>query len=301
VRSRNLIGRSARADIRLAAGSSSMEHATIGWTGTEWLLRDLKSRNGTRVNGMYVRDRTIRLKKGDSIVFGDPREAWEWSDDSAPCPCAFGADGKTILGSSGVLLLPDDAAPTASVFSREGSWVFESGGVTRPVVDGEEVTVGELRFSLSLPSFASDETRTRTLSASVYTAIWTFRPSQDSEHVDIDVDTGQARLNMRPRSLNHLLLQLAHVRIRDLTARHDPAECGWVYSDVLSRQLGVSPEKLNVDVFRARAAIAALRIADLPAFADHHAIVERRCTTQLRIGPSHLIIARHGAAAVAVE
>lgn len=278
-----------------------MEHATIGWTGTEWLLRDLKSRNGTRVNGMYVQARTCRLKLGDRLVFGDPREIWVWCDDAPPRASAFRADGTAVTGADGVLLLPDEAAPLGSVFNRDGSWYLDTGGMTRPVADGEEISLGGQRFSLSLPAFAADDTRTRTLSSSVYTATWVFRPSRDSEHVDIDLDTGQSRLHLRARSFNHLLLQLAGVRLEDAKAGHEPAECGWVYSDVLARQLGVSAEKLNVDVFRARAAIAALRLGNAPAFTDHHDLIERRCTTQLRIGPAHLVITRPAGAAAAGE
>jgi hypothetical protein len=301
VSSRSLVGRSARADIRLAAATASMEHATIGWTGVEWLLRDLKSRNGTRVNGMYIQARTCRLKLGDTLTFGDPDEAWLWLDDSPPIARATQADGVVVTAVNGVLLLPDESLPAASVFSRDGGWYLDIGGAISAVADGDSISVDGHRFCLSLPLLAADDAHTRTLSASVHSATWTFRPSQDGEHVDIEVDIGQARLRLRPRSLNQLLLQLADERLRDATARHDTAECGWVYSDLLSRQLGVSPEKLNVDVFRARRAVAELRYGNAPAFADAHDIIERRCTTQLRIGAAQLVIERQGAAAVVNE
>lgn len=61
------IGRS-HADINLADDTVSREHATIERRAGGWLLTDLNSRNGTRVNGAAIVRRL--LQDGDHVAFG---------------------------------------------------------------------------------------------------------------------------------------------------------------------------------------------------------------------------------------
>jgi hypothetical protein len=64
------IGRASEATIRLAEPSVSRRHAEVRPTGDgEWLVADLGSTNGTRVNGAVVSER--RLQPGDAIGIGD--------------------------------------------------------------------------------------------------------------------------------------------------------------------------------------------------------------------------------------
>jgi serine phosphatase RsbU (regulator of sigma subunit) len=63
------VGRSSRNVVHLPDATVSKEHAEIVRRGTEWLIRDLGSRNGTRVNGVEASE-AIALKAGDVIEFG---------------------------------------------------------------------------------------------------------------------------------------------------------------------------------------------------------------------------------------
>ncbi|MBW8825084.1 MAG: DUF3662 and FHA domain-containing protein [Acidobacteria bacterium] len=64
------IGRAANAAIRLTETSVSRQHAEIRPAGDgAWLVVDLGSTNGTRVNGSGITER--RLADGDSITIGD--------------------------------------------------------------------------------------------------------------------------------------------------------------------------------------------------------------------------------------
>ena len=63
------IGRSSRNAIQLADGTVSKEHAEISRQGDRWFLRDLGSRNGTRVNGVEARA-ALPIVAGDRVEVG---------------------------------------------------------------------------------------------------------------------------------------------------------------------------------------------------------------------------------------
>lgn len=63
-----VIGRSSQCDIHVDDQDASRQHASIQPIGEEYYLRDMKSTNGTLVNGQPV-DKRI-LKHGDRITVG---------------------------------------------------------------------------------------------------------------------------------------------------------------------------------------------------------------------------------------
>ena len=69
------IGRTAECEIRLTDTSVSRRHAEIRPSGDGWLVADLGSTNGTRVNGAVVTER--KLKDGDTVSAGDSHLRFE--------------------------------------------------------------------------------------------------------------------------------------------------------------------------------------------------------------------------------
>jgi FHA domain/Domain of unknown function (DUF1707) len=67
-----VLGRSRDCDCVLADPSVSRRHAELRRDGARWLLRDLGSRNGTRVNGARLLDEA-EVGPGDRVSFGDAR------------------------------------------------------------------------------------------------------------------------------------------------------------------------------------------------------------------------------------
>jgi FHA domain/Domain of unknown function (DUF1707) len=67
-----VLGRSRSCDCVVAEASVSRRHAELRREGERWLLRDLGSLNGTRVNGMRVVEE-IEVHPGDRLSFGDAR------------------------------------------------------------------------------------------------------------------------------------------------------------------------------------------------------------------------------------
>jgi pSer/pThr/pTyr-binding forkhead associated (FHA) protein len=63
------IGRSRQCDIVLTDPNVSRRHAEIRPRGGSWVLTDLGSTNGSRVNGRAIEDTEV-LKPGDEIELG---------------------------------------------------------------------------------------------------------------------------------------------------------------------------------------------------------------------------------------
>ncbi|MGV9314201.1 FHA domain-containing protein [Streptomyces sp. NPDC003691] len=63
------IGRDPGNGLRLTHESVSRAHAELSLRGTEWMLRDLGSMNGTTVNGRRVTG-AVPVRDGDAVSFG---------------------------------------------------------------------------------------------------------------------------------------------------------------------------------------------------------------------------------------
>ena len=64
-----VIGRHPACDLVLSDPTVSRHHAELRWVGEEWLLADLHSTNGTRLNGWRHVDPTL-IRPGDRVTFG---------------------------------------------------------------------------------------------------------------------------------------------------------------------------------------------------------------------------------------
>jgi pSer/pThr/pTyr-binding forkhead associated (FHA) protein len=64
-----LLGRSRECDCVLSDETVSRQHAALRHESGSWFLRDLRSTNGTRVNGARVLDE-VEVRAGDRVTFG---------------------------------------------------------------------------------------------------------------------------------------------------------------------------------------------------------------------------------------
>jgi hypothetical protein len=288
---RTLFGRAFTGATHLFSNEASKEHACIDWDGEAWVLRDLNSRNGTRINDMPLESREWRLSIGDRIAFGSPSELWTWAEDGSPCPYALESGGGEVMGSHSLLALPDETSPVVTIYARPDSWELDDGHAQRAVAHDDVVTVAGREFRLQLPETASELVRTRTNRARphVVSGRALFKVSPDEEHVEVQLGTGgEGALHVLPRrAFGYALLTLARRREHDRTSQVTQEEAGWMHTDDLAAGLGTTPEKLNVDVHRLRHVVAALGV-----FNDPNSIVERR-PGQLRIGIAELTIRRN--------
>lgn len=265
-----------------------MEHAAIHWDGAEWTLRDLRSRNGTRIRDALLIGRSWRLAPGDEVRFGDPSELWRWVDSTPPRASATRADGEVVYARDGLLLVPNELAPEGSVFLRGEGWELDVGTSTRSVADGDTVLVGGMLYQLDLPGTHPASTSTRTLEERrlVAAALLILKVSLDQEHVAATLELATVRRELRARTFNYLLLVLAQARQEDASNGLPSEEVGWIYVHDLAKKLNVGVEALNVDIHRLRRAVEVLGLFDNPVD-----IIERRRTAgQVRLGVANLAI-----------
>jgi hypothetical protein len=96
------IGRDASCDLAIPDMTVSRRHATLERTPDGWMLTDLASTNGTRVNGWRVRGK-VEVKAGDLVTFGSAEAVLIREDDLRPaadraptqgsrCPRLFNRD-----------------------------------------------------------------------------------------------------------------------------------------------------------------------------------------------------------------
>lgn len=69
---RMVIGREHDCDLLMTEISVSRHHAELHFDGVDWWLRDLGSKNGTRVNGMRAQ-LPFRVRPGDAVSFGQAK------------------------------------------------------------------------------------------------------------------------------------------------------------------------------------------------------------------------------------
>lgn len=74
------IGRDASCDLAIADMTVSRLHAQLERTSDGWLLSDLESTNGTRVNGWRVRGK-VPVRVGDLVSFGNLEVVFAAGDD----------------------------------------------------------------------------------------------------------------------------------------------------------------------------------------------------------------------------
>lgn len=287
LRSTHLVGRSRRCDLRVTDPKVSGQHASLRWTGEDWELMDLGSRNGCWVKDKRVEPGSrVRLAQGDSLAFGDSEQRWELRSAGPPVAQALTDDGQELLAQAGLLVLGREGQELVQVFrDSAGGWVAETADRVEPVEDEQQLMVGGVRYRLALP-LTLPETVEAQDAPSIDAIRLSFSVSRDEEHVELQALHRDEKISLGARSHNYMLLTLARLRLED---QQDPelsaSSHGWVDVDVLLNMLRVAENKLNVDIFRARKA------AQKAGIEDAAGLVERRAyRRQLRMGVGELSV-----------
>ena len=108
---KSVIGRTLDALIYIDDGSVSRRHAELSWNGTQWILEDCGSLNGTALNEIRVEGGGHPVHSGSSIRFGDVRTRFAFTMKTAqatPLSPAARNQAPTLLG-----VTPLPASPEA--------------------------------------------------------------------------------------------------------------------------------------------------------------------------------------------
>jgi FHA domain len=275
------IGRAPRSEIKLSHASVSSLHATLRFREGAWAIKDLASTNGTFVDGERVRAQTWHpLKKGSKIVFGED-EAFTLTDASPPCPILEREGGPPLLVSEGSIALPNEEDPRATLYlGSDGLWRVEMSDTAHLVENGQSFKVGDITYRFDTAHLkATTPTSRISLPLALSSMSLRLNVSQDEEHVTAMLASEQQTFDLGARAHHALLLALARARLEDAAQNLPASSCGFVYQDDLAKALGLTPEHVNVDVFRVRKQVSAL---GLEGGAE---IIERKPRSgQLRIG-----------------
>jgi hypothetical protein len=299
----SLLGRAQSATVRSDVASVSLHHATLRWMdGGVWEIEDLKSRNGTFVDGQRIAPGTaVALKAGSFIALGTRDNRFDFDDASAPTVMLVPLDGGEPRWPLEELIvaLPDPERATYTLFAHpSGIWLLEGPNDTRPLHHGDIVVANDSRWRFSCPKGVDRTITAPALSVAAPTALGAglgpardlqlqLRVSADEELVQLSLTgSGQTR-ELDSRACFYLLLTLARCRLRQglpKGVRLDPD--GWIETGTLTDLLRKSEQHLNIDIYRLRRVCAEIGVL------DPSNIVERRGPPRrLRLGPAVVSIA----------
>lgn len=246
----------------------SGEHATIGWSGIRWELRDLGSRNGTWVDGRRLQPgEGVGLGVGSRVAFGREDDVWVLEDEGAPTAVAEAiGSGEVRTAEQGVLVLPDDDHPEVLLSAdATGRWWLEQGDVSKPLVGELVVHTGGIAWRIT-PPLPDDHTAGVSVQRVLDAVKLRFGVSRDEEHVRVTVVWRGEEIQLEEREHWYTLLTLARLRLRD--ADEPASEQGWIERDELLKMLGLDSNGLNVAIYRARRQLQAAGVDGAAALVE---------------------------------
>jgi hypothetical protein len=278
----------------------SAEHAVFRWTGAAWEIRDLASSNGTFVNDRRLEcGSSAQIESGARIAFGDPTEVFALIDDGSPVACARAHDGSILYAEDGVLAIPTpDHYQFLILESNEsGHWIMElASGDSRPVEHQEIVHHGESWWCLDLPTVLAPTQPTSGTAMHLDDIRLLIEVSANEEDVELTIVHRSGHHRLPTRANADMLLFLADKRLDDALNSDEPeAEHGWVYREELVDDLSswrksvMTPERLSVEIYRARNQLRAAQVVDAAGLIEC-----RHASRRLRLGIGNVEIVRHG-------
>ncbi|WP_020207866.1 FHA domain-containing protein [Gilvimarinus chinensis] len=276
----------------------SRRHLCIEWSGDVWQIKDL-SRNGTWINGSKLEKGVYYpLKLGDRIqLAGEEGVSLEVQDLTPPrdvlLPIASQDNNSAVIELQAANLIPDEETPEWYLYQEpnSGQWLAQSvadnSAPPLPLRHNDilEGTTG--RWQLFCAS-ACAPTMERPSQACISDADIRFEVSLDEESTGLLIVSEGERYNLGIRVHNYLLLQLARHRADDARNGLSEDDQGWVSNDLLVHELGLEPNHLNIQVYRARQ-----QLTKAIPHLNHDKFVERRGTS-MRLGCSRFSIHKGG-------
>jgi hypothetical protein len=271
------------AALRMTEPTVSGEHAVLRWTGRDWELHDLGSRNGTTVDGRKLAaGERVTVARGALITFGQADNAWRLEDDTAPSIMAVPQDDSApACARNDLLALPSDEDPAVVIYrDAVGDWVLERAGETARIRDGHVVSAGGRDYVLRVPDLISPTWDAGAVAPHLASLSLRFAVSLDEEYVAVTAHADHQVIDLGARAHHLVLLMLARCRLEDRKSKAAPESAeGWIYQDDLAQKLAMDETHLNVAVFRCRRQLGEAGIVGAASI-----IERRRPTREMRLG-----------------
>jgi len=241
----------------------SKVHGIIEWNGEHWLLRDVSS-NGTWLNGSRLnKEHLAQLNIGDVITFAsNSGNAFEVSDINPPCDCLVPIEHNSeAIELEYFHLLPcKKSQPMVLSYNNQTySWWQEilndnlSQAITSAELSDQELlTVDGLTWQLQINRSIADTQILRPAVTSLDELTFVFHTSLDEETTQLFMQSGENNIDLLVRSHHYLTLTLARKRAKDIQAGINDSEQGWVYAELLAKDLGLEASHLNIQIYRIR-------------------------------------------------
>lgn len=286
-------------ETHLSHPTVSRTHAIIHWKSDHWFIRDT-SKNGTAVNNQKIpANCDIPINKGDKLTLSQNKDLrFTLADDSPPCdmliPIEEASDDKNnhfpdAFYLSGYHLLPNELAPQAILYKLPtNTWRIEyTNGPAKAldVSDGDWVYFENRRWMLQSSQQGTDTLDLTSSARPIEQVLFRFNLSLDEEATQLELKTSQQTYDFQVRSHHYLTLNLARHKAEDAQNGIDKAGQGWIYTELLAKELGTEINYLNIMIHRARKQFSdALQQQYL---CDH--LIERQAG-KLRFGGRHFEI-----------
>ena len=241
----------------------SKVHGIIEWSGEHWLLRDVSS-NGTWLNGnKLAKEQVAELNAGDVINFASKsNNAFTVSDINPPCDCLVPVSHNSeAIELEFIHLLPSEKSQpmVLSYNNQTYSWWQEilndnlnQSTAAAELSDQELLTVDGLTWQLQINRSIADTQILRPTVTSLDELTFLFHTSLDEESTQLIMQSGEQAIDLLTRSHHYLTLTLARQRAKDMEAGLDDSEQGWVYAELLAKDLGLEASHLNIQIYRIR-------------------------------------------------
>ncbi|MTI32494.1 FHA domain-containing protein [Xanthovirga aplysinae] len=292
--SQHVFGRSKHNHTCILESDVSKSHATICWKDGNWYLQD-HSRNGTLINGEYIRHTSIKLLKGAQIQFGEDKSTqWTLLNLQVPTSYLKSMEGeKSIIELTSCHLLPNEEKPIVSIYQGiEKEWKAEINDTLMELEHGNTY-----EFLNTTWQFIQNEILEDTLDYGEATkeAKFHFYLSADEEKVKIIININDLELNLGERIHHFILLLLARKRLVDLNHGYDTPEQGWMSTDELTHKLGKELVK-EIDAYYLNLQIHRLRkqLIEINPFGHQFTDVIERRNGEIRFAYRNFEISKEG-------
>lgn len=254
-------------DTIINAQEISRIHAVIEWTEHFWFIRDL-SNNGTWVNNQkLVKDKSHKLKAGDTIFFASPNShGFTLQDVSAPQNMLLPVErlsnepsvAPLLLSDNKINMLPCDDKPEMALFyvPTKDQWykefLLDTDGSAHPLDNEDFLYFDHKKWQVKLMPLTENTVLMAKAKLNADQINYRFNLSLDEENTELTVSTDDKNISLANKAHHYLTLSLARHRDEDAKKGLDEDSQGWRLPETLTKELGCDITLFNTHVCRAK-------------------------------------------------